>query len=172
MLDLCEPADQRLLEQAHIRDDVLDSDDRIADQLARAVVGDLAAAIGLDDLDPALRVPGLAHAELARCRAAAACVDGWVVLQQQQRVGNQLPLAGVAHLLLQRERVAVTDLTQLTDPQLSHCSDARALRSDGPKGNSPPAVPLAHLVGEIRAGGRIWPVKPASRAVVQPQTEA
>ncbi len=44
-------------------------------------------------------------------------VDGWVVLEQQQRVGNQLPLAGVTHLLLQRERVAVTDLTQLTDPQ-------------------------------------------------------
>ena len=52
-------ADQHLLEVADVAPDVppvgAEVDDRIADELPRAVVGDLAAAIALGDLDAARR---------------------------------------------------------------------------------------------------------------------
>ena len=52
-------ADQRLLEVAavplHVLAVALQVEDRVADELPRAVVGRLAAAVGLDDLDVAPR---------------------------------------------------------------------------------------------------------------------
>ena len=62
-------------------------DDRIGDQLAGAVVGDPAAAVGLDDLDPLHPVPVLAHRQLGGGRAAALGVDGRV-LEHQHQVGD------------------------------------------------------------------------------------
>jgi hypothetical protein len=49
-----EAVDQNLLEEAQVGVQVLvrgERDDRVADELARAVVGDVAAAVGLHDFD-------------------------------------------------------------------------------------------------------------------------
>ena len=70
------------------------------------MVGDLAAAVDVDDLDAAVAVPVLAERQLARDAAAPARVDR-VVLEEQERVGDLLGLARLAQAVLQRERLAV-----------------------------------------------------------------
>ena len=112
-----ERGDDRLLDRAEVRDDVDDAHDRIADELAGAVVGQLAAAVDVDDVDPALAIPVLAERQLARQRPAPARVDRRV-LEQQQRVRDRVGLARGPHALLQRERLAVLDDAELADPQL------------------------------------------------------
>jgi hypothetical protein len=54
---------------------------RIADQLAGAMVGDAPATVGIDDLDPLRAIPALAHRQLVGGRAAPAGVDGRVFEQ-------------------------------------------------------------------------------------------
>ena len=93
-------------------------DDRIGDQLSRAVVGDPAAAIGLDDLDPLHPVPVLAHPELARVGAAALGQDR-MVLEQQQHVGNQVGLARRRERPLQRQDLLVGLDAEARTPELS-----------------------------------------------------
>ena len=74
-------ADQRLLEAAHVVDDehvVGQPHDRVADQLARAVEGDLAAAVDVDDRGAVGRVARAARCACRPCRpgcarAAARC---------------------------------------------------------------------------------------------------
>ena len=46
-----ERRDDRALERAQVADHVADPHDRVADELARAVVGHAAAAVDVDDLD-------------------------------------------------------------------------------------------------------------------------
>ena len=53
------------LDRAQVRDDVDDPHDRIADELAGAVVGELAAAVDVDDVDPPRAVEVLAERQLA-----------------------------------------------------------------------------------------------------------
>jgi hypothetical protein len=114
---LCQCGDERLLERADVGDDVIDADDRVPDQLTRAVVGDLAAAVGLDDLDPLHLVPLLAHRQVASGRAPAAGQHR-PVLQQQHHVGNKTLLAGVANTLLQHQCGPVVERAEVTDPKL------------------------------------------------------
>ena len=80
-------SDQRLLEVAAVALHVLavprKVEDRVADELAGPVVGRLAAAVGLDDLD----LGALGHVQLARLGAAAER-DHRRVLEQQHRVGQ------------------------------------------------------------------------------------
>src|SRR5207237_2268525 len=74
--------DQRLLEIAAVLLDVLpvprQVEDRIADELPRAMVGRLAAAVGLDDLDTCI----LRNVQLARFRAPAQRHDRRVLEQE------------------------------------------------------------------------------------------
>ncbi len=119
---LCaERGHDRLLKRAHVRDDVVDPDDRIADELTGSVVGDLAAPVGLDHLDPLHPIPVLAHRQLTRSRPPAPGVDG-VMLEQQHHIGDRVPLAGRPDALLELERLAVLDRAQMTDPQLAHAT--------------------------------------------------
>ena len=80
-----ERGDDRALDRAQVGDDVDDPHDRIADELTRAVVGELAAAVDVDDVDPAARgtkprraaarppASGARACRPADARAAAAC---------------------------------------------------------------------------------------------------
>ena len=80
------------------------------------MVGELAAAVDVDDVDPLRAVEVLAERQLAGERAPPARVDGRV-LEQQQRVRDRVGLARGAHALLQRERLAVLDDPELADPE-------------------------------------------------------
>ena len=95
----------------------LDAHDRIADELAGAVVGDLAATVGGHDLDAALAVEVLAQRQLVVGGAPPARVHGRV-LQQEQRVGQLLGLALCLDVGLDGERVAIGDGAEWTHPQL------------------------------------------------------
>ena len=68
-------ADQRLLEPAHVGDDVDgvgQPHDRVADELARAVPGDLAAAVDVDDRGAVEAGARAARCACRRCRPAGA----------------------------------------------------------------------------------------------------
>jgi hypothetical protein len=96
--------DERVLEAADVRDDVHrvgQRDDRVADQLARPVPGDLAAAVHVDDRRSV-------EGPLVRLGALARRVDGWV-LQQQHRVGAGAGDAGGVQLALAGPRLLVVD---------------------------------------------------------------
>ena len=81
--------------------------DRVAHQLAGAVVGQPAAAVGALDVDALAEVPGLAHRQVGLVAAAAQRVDRRV-LQQQQRVGQLPGLARRPAALLDRDRLGCT----------------------------------------------------------------
>ena len=93
---LRERLDHHPLQPPHVLVDVVavgaQGDDRVGDQLAGAVVGDAAAAVGVAHLDSLPFVPLGSHRQLLRGRAAAAGVNGGV-LEQQQHVGDLLALA-------------------------------------------------------------------------------
>jgi hypothetical protein len=113
-----ERRDERRLDPAQVRDHVVDADDRVADELARAVIGELAAAVDRDDVDPLLGVPRGRERQVAVLRAPPARVHGRV-LKQQQHVGQLVGLAAGAHRLLQRERRAVLDEPEAHHQQLA-----------------------------------------------------
>ena len=106
-------------------DDIIDTDDRVADELARPVIGDLAAAVGLDDFHPLHAVPVLAHRELARHRSPAPRVDR-PVLEGQQHVRHPLVLARGPHPLLEHQPVPVLDGAEMADPELGKIAPGRA----------------------------------------------
>ena len=70
------------------------------------MVGDAAAAVGLDDVDALGAVPVLAHRQLAGLRAAPARVHRRV-LEQQQEVTVLVRLAGGSQAVLEPDRGAV-----------------------------------------------------------------
>ena len=109
--------DEAVLHRADVRHRRLDSHDRIADELAGAVVGQQAAAVDVDDLDALLLVPRRREREVAVAGPAAARVDGRV-LEQQQEVRQLVGLAPRPHGLLEGERLAVGDRSEADDPQL------------------------------------------------------
>ena len=97
-------ADQRLLQAAYMRDDVHRArqlQDRVADQLARAVPGDLAAAVHVDDR-------GAVQRALAVGGAPARRVDRRV-LQEQAGVGDLVREPGRVHPALLVPRLLVLD---------------------------------------------------------------
>jgi hypothetical protein len=106
------------LERRDVLHDVPDADDRIADELAGAVVGDLAAAVDVDDVDALRAVPVLAHAELAGGRAPPAGVDR-LVLEEQERVRDRAGLARGAQAFLEIVRRAVLHDAEVDGPQLA-----------------------------------------------------
>jgi hypothetical protein len=105
-------AHHRALERPHVREDVVDREDPVADELARPVVGQLAAAVDVDDVEVGPR------RELAGGGAPPAGVDR-VVLEQQERVLDRAVLAGGAQPVLQGERLAVGEAAEVAHPEVS-----------------------------------------------------
>ncbi len=112
-----ERGDDRVLHRADVGGDVGGVHDRVADELARAVVGELAAARGLDDVDPAGAPEAGAEREVVRVRAAAERVDGRV-LEQEQEIGELVRDHALAEVLLQRGRLAVLDGPEVAGPEV------------------------------------------------------
>jgi len=88
--------------------------DRIADQLARCVVGDVAATTDLEDIDPEFPQSLRALPEILGIRTPAEGHDGWMFEQKQtifRQAGKPIGDRG----LLELERFAVGDLAQPLD---------------------------------------------------------
>src|SRR5260370_21910847 len=86
-------------------------EDRVADQLARAVIGRLAAAIGPDDLDPTPRPLALIPQHVAAARRLAHGEDMRVLEQQESVILAAFPQGG-DHLGLEIPGRAVAGTTQ------------------------------------------------------------
>jgi hypothetical protein len=112
---LGERGDDRRFDRAEVRADVGDAHDRIADELAGAVVGDAPAAVGRDDVDAFCAVEVLAERQLARARASPVGVDGGM-LEQEERVGQLLGLPALTNLLLEADRVEVGNRAEVAHP--------------------------------------------------------
>ena len=100
----------------------LEIEDRVGDQLPRAVIRDIAAASGLDDLDSTGGQclgggddvsPGLGELHAER--------DHVGMFEQQQRVGDAPRAPVFDEGLLQVERFAVRDQAEAADQQVTHC---------------------------------------------------
>ncbi len=124
-----ERADEDLLELAHVSDDVADpgagsgdGDDRVADQLAGPVVGDVAAPVGLHQ-PRADRGRGDEH--VGRVGAGAEGEDV-VVLEQQESVDRAPSVEGP----LEEVCFVVADVSEPSDPQQvsAQASSASQLR--------------------------------------------
>ena len=133
--------DQRLLEAAHVVDDehvVGQRHDRVADQLAGAVEGDLAAAVDLDHR-------GAVGGALVRLGALAGGVDGGV-LEQQHRVGPARDDLGVDRALaVPGLQVVGRAVGELLEDQFVHPS--RLSRAEMACGQ-PPRLPRDRRQGE------------------------
>ena len=109
---------QRGHERLLHREDVLrhagDPHDRVADELARPVVGELAAARRAHHVDPALPVEALGERQVGRLGPARDGVDRRV-LEQQHQLGQLTRDHLLAQPLLQRRRLAVFDAAQVAD---------------------------------------------------------
>src|ERR1039457_725016 len=106
-----ESSDQDFLEIGHVPFDVsppgLEAEDRIADELPRAVVRDLAAAIGLEPLDAELPAAFARDEDVRGARVAAEGEDRFV-LEQQERFFPALR-SGARRLCLDPQSVGVSD---------------------------------------------------------------
>ena len=120
--DVGQRGDDRALHAAdvlvHVVPVGLQAHDRVADELARPVVGHATAAVGVDDVDPLGAVPVLAHRQLGGLRAPPARVDRRM-LEQQQHVLHAARLARRLELLLQRKRLGVGDQPLADAPELA-----------------------------------------------------
>ena len=135
-------ADQ-LLERAQPRVHVArvarrEVDDRVADELARRVIGDVAAARDLVHADAARRERVRGDEQVLAARAAAERHDRRV-LEQQQRVGARAAAPRRDELVLERERIAVGDLAEL--PHRERHAPPYGLRS--PRGSLRETCPQA-----------------------------
>jgi len=95
----------------------LEIDDRIADQLPRAVEGDVATAFHFEEFDatpPKLRLGG--H-EMPGLRPAAKCDDGRMLDQQQQVVAKDTANSRAGRRALQLQRGAVRHGAKVDDRQ-------------------------------------------------------
>ena len=121
--DGAECADQRLLEVAAVALHVLavagEVEDRVADELARPVVGRLAAAVGLDDLD----LGAVGHVQLALVGAPAER-DHRRVLEQENRVRDRALRDGGCERALQVPGLPVRNLAEVVDVRASRHSSS------------------------------------------------
>src|SRR5436190_14827872 len=137
--------DQHFLEVAHVAVHVaafgLEVEDRIADELTRAVIRHVAAAAGLEQAD-ALRGERLGRLEHVRQIVARldAERDDVGVLEEQQRVGDLSALALLDERLLQREAVLVADQAETLYIQLSSKFSNRSLRYVRKRPASAPSI--------------------------------
>ena len=122
-------ADHHLFQVAHVPVHVgavrAKVEDRVGDQLAGAVVGDVAAAPGLVERDAELLEPGGGGDDIGSGRVAAGAErDDVGVLEEQQHVvhATQPPLLG--KLPLYCEPLAVGDRAEAPDLDRPHSHDA------------------------------------------------
>src|SRR5579875_3329297 len=144
--------DERPLERAHVADDILLPNDRVADQLPGAVVGDLPAAIGVAYLDPACAIPLLAHRQLTWTASPPAGVDRRV-LKQQHRVRHPPRLARSADALLQLERLPVAHEPEMAHPELIAHARHEPILAPAPRGGSPGQ---GESTARVPAGAWLW----------------
>ena len=112
----------------------LEVEDGIGDQLSRAVVGDVAAAPGLDDLDPArgqrFRRRDDVRSRLGQLHAER---DDVGMFEQQQRVGDAPGAPVFDEGLLEVEGVGVGDQAEAADTshaRVSRNHDGMKTRTD------------------------------------------
>ena len=112
-----------LLQAAHIPSYIpanfAEVQDRIADQLSRAVVGDVAAAIGFKKRNAHLPEHLLRHAKIGNFSAAAQR-DHVRVLAQQQNIPHCTGFARSGNPPLQLPRRAIFHEPEIDDQQLFH----------------------------------------------------
>ena len=120
--------DQALLEPAHIRmhlePEPLDVEDRIRDELPGPVIGHIAAAVGLDLLDPVRGKHRVARKDMrGRTHPLRHRDDGRIVLEEKHR-HRRIARARLARgherrvgLALDRERIGVPDASEIDDAQ-------------------------------------------------------
>ena len=120
--------DQALLEPAHIRmhlePEPLDVEDRIRDELPGPVVGHIAAAVGLDLLDPVRGKHRVAREDMrGRTHPLRHRDDRRIVLEEKHR-HRRIASARLARgherrvrLALDRERIGVPDATEVDDAE-------------------------------------------------------
>ena len=107
---------------SHEVSDAVHRHHRVGHELAGTVVGHAAAAIGLAHVDAALGVPGVAHRQVARLRAAAPSCT---------RTGARAPAAGpgltgppaLAELVLKGHPVPVAHRSKLGNPEFGHATE-------------------------------------------------
>ena len=107
--------DERLLEVAHVLLEVaavsIQVEDRVADQLAGPMVGRLAAAVRLDDVD----IDVGRQVELGGLVRSAPERDDRLVLEQDHRVGHRLRDHGGSDRALEHEGLRVRDQARERD---------------------------------------------------------
>ncbi len=106
----------------------IEIDDRIADELAGAVVGHIAAASCLEHFDAELGEPLWRRHDIAAAVFLHTNGDDVRVLEEKQRVGNALGLAILDQNTLQLERVRVRHDTEPSDLERSHRVITRSIR--------------------------------------------
>ena len=129
--------DHHRFEIAHVAMDVLpvrlEIEDGIGDQLSGAVIGDVAAAAGLDHVDAArgqhFRCRDDVRARFSQLHAER---DDMGVFEQQQRVGDALGTAIFDERLLQVERGRVRDDAEAADNKITHKTLPSRLRAFAP----------------------------------------
>ena len=113
-------ANQHFLEVAHVAVHVaairIEVDDRIADELTRAVIGDVAAAPGLDELDaPRGSASGVSSDVRSIVPRLDAERDDRRMLQEQQLIADRAGFSLLDQLPLQLQRVGVGDEAEAPD---------------------------------------------------------
>ena len=112
-------ADDCLLEVTdvalHVSSVSVEVEDRVADELSRGVVGGLAAAVRLDELDAG----GVRDMELVLVRASADGDHGRV-LEEDDRVRDRVLLNGCRERALELPRLDVRRLAERQQVALSH----------------------------------------------------
>src|SRR5579884_3852915 len=129
-VELCEGVDERLFDGANIRDYVAlpfaEIEDGVTDDLAGAMIGDVAAAIGVMELD-AGALENLGRREEICKMAVPAQRDDMGVLDDEERVGDFAALARVDELFLDGEGFGVGDIAQVLTDETAR-ADERAWR--------------------------------------------
>ena len=124
--------DQHLFEFRHVLAHVAiafaEVDDRIADELAGTVIGDVTPARGLEETDALGIELGRGRDEVADVAAAAEGDDGRV-LEQQKLIGDHLLLPQLHELLLQPHAVLVRD--EMKVAELTHAHQRANTRGRG-----------------------------------------
>src|SRR5262245_64536517 len=101
-------------------------DDRVADQLARTVIGHVATATGFKQLDPELRARRVIRQDV-RAIGRSPQRDDVRVFKQQKLIGNFVALAPLNEVALQRMRFVVRRQTEETCFAYSHAEVGRTL---------------------------------------------
>src|ERR1044072_2183770 len=90
--DLVQSSDDDLLKTPDVGADgelvIGQADNRIGDELAGAVVGDVAAAVGLDDFDAETRKLGIRGDQVSRNAGAAAKGNDLLMLEQKKSLSS------------------------------------------------------------------------------------